>query len=176
MSFQKFFRKTHKWVGIGSAIILLNISVTGLLLLEKKAFDWIQPATHKGEEGVTDDFIDLQTLMTAVFAQGHEDFQTLADIDRIDFRPSKRVHKVRSLHHLSEMQIDAVTGKVLNVGKRRSDLFESWHDGSFFGSWFYLLLMPVAAIALIFLTISGLYLWLAPLLKKKARSKTQQSA
>lgn len=180
MSLLKFFRKTHKWVGIGAALILLNVSITGLLLLEKKAFDWIQPTAHEGSAGAAEDFIDLQTLLAVVFAQGHEDFKTVVDIERVDFRPDKRVHRVHSRNHFSEMQIDAITGEVLHVGRRRSDLFENLHDGtfygSFFGGWVHLLLMPVAAVALLFLTISGLYLWLTPLLNKRARRKTQPSA
>ena len=171
MSRYKFFRLTHRWLGIFFAVVILNISVTGLLLLEKKQFEWIQPATRVGGEGQMEDFISTQEVLEAALGYGHADFQSLDDIDRIDFRPGKRVHKVRSEHNYSEMQIDAVTGKVLHVGTRRSDLFESLHDGSYFGAWVHDIFLPGAAIVCIFLTVGGIYLWAAPKLNKRKKSQ-----
>ena len=36
MTLFKLCWETHKWIGIALSLILINISVTGLLLLEKK--------------------------------------------------------------------------------------------------------------------------------------------
>ena len=92
----KLARKTHKWLGIVLSLILCNISVTGLLLLEKKGYEWIQPSTCTGTEGTINDFINMQKVFEVTFAQGHESFQGLEFIDRVDFRPDERVFKVRS--------------------------------------------------------------------------------
>lgn len=169
MSRYKFFRLTHRWLGIFFAVVLLNISVTGLLLLEKKQFEWIQPPTHVGAQGQMQDFISTQQVLEAVLAQGHADFQSVDDIDRIDFRPGKRVHKVKSEHNHTEMQIDAITGKVLHTAVRRSDVLEALHDGSFFGDWVHDIFMPTTAVVCILLTLGGLYLWLAPKFNKRNR-------
>ena len=171
MSSYKFFRVTHRWLGIIFAVVLLNISITGLLLLEKKQFEWIQPATRVGAEGSIEDLITTQQVVDTALTQGHADFTTLDDIDRIDFRPSKRVHKVRSKHNHTEMQIDAVTGKVLNIAPRRSDLIETLHDGSYFGKFVHDIFLPATGVACICLTIGGLYLWAAPKFKKPKPSK-----
>lgn len=168
MNSYKLFRVTHKWFGIIFAVALLNISVTGILLLEKKSYDWLQPATQKGQDGGVEEFITQQQLFKVVFEQGHEDFVSMDDIDRVDFRPGKRVHKVRSVHNNSEIQVDAVSGDVLGVSVRRSDLVESMHDGSLFGDLVYTLLMPVTGFVCIFLTVTGLLLWLIPLRKGMA--------
>jgi len=151
--------------------VFFNMAVTGLLLLVKKKYDWIQPATQKGAEGEIAEYITVEELFNVVLGAGHEDFQSTEDIDRVDFRPGNRVHKVLSVHHNSELQIDAVTGKILSDKMRRSDLLEQIHDGSFFGAWAHDWLMPLVAAGLFFLSASGLYLWLQPAIRKKAKAK-----
>ena len=93
----RLMRKTHKWGGILFAIVLVNLSVTGILLLVKKDFAWIQPPTSTGAEGDPARFITPAALFAIVLAQGHPAFRVLDDIDRVDFRPGKRVYKVQSV-------------------------------------------------------------------------------
>lgn len=167
----RFFWDLHKWTGVVLAIAFAGVAVTGFLLLVKKDFDGLQPPTRSGADGGVERFVSLQDLFDSVLAHGHPDFQSLDDIDRIDFRPGKRVHKVRSRHHHREMQVDAVTGEVLVVDWRPSDLIESIHDGSFFGSAVHGYFMPLVALGLLFLVFTGLYLWLAPVLRKRAKRR-----
>ena len=169
MNHYKFFRTTHKWFGVTFAAAFLSIAVTGLLLLEKKNFFWIQPETKQGVQGVADDFITNQKLFEMVFSQDHEDFQTLNDIDRVDFRPGKRILKVRSKKNNAEMQVDATTGNILSIAKRRSDLIEALHDGSFFGDFVHTFMMPMMAAVTVYLTLTGLYMWLAPIIKRRTK-------
>ena len=110
----KFFWTTHKWTGIVLAAVFSVTAVTGFLLLVKKKYEWIQPPTISGEAGGVEDFITTQELFEIVLAQGHPEFQSMDDIDRVDFRPGKRVFKVRS-NSFHEIQIDAVTGAVLHT-------------------------------------------------------------
>lgn len=163
--------KMHKWIGIALSAVLINVSVTGLLLLEKKQHEWIQPATRIGQEGTPADFISLQRLFDIVSECDHPDFPNLDSIDRIDFRPGKRVYKVRAKTHHAEIQVDAVTGKVLNVATRTSDLLEQLHDGSYLGSWMHGKVMSVVAVANIILALSGLCLWLG---RRQPRRKRPQ--
>jgi uncharacterized iron-regulated membrane protein len=167
MKMSKLARKTHKWLGIVLSLILCNISVTGLILLEKKGYEWIQPSTCTGTEGTINDLINMQKVFEVTFAQGHESFQSLEFIDRVDFRPDERVFKVRSINNYMEMQIDAVSGAVLNISTRRSDLYENIHDGSFFGKIMHGKLMPIVAVGNLALIATGFYLWLSPKLKRK---------
>jgi len=163
----KIVWELHKWIGIVLALVLVNVSVTGLLLLEKKQYAWIQPPTRKGQAGTTADFISMQRLFRAVLDCNHPDFADVEAIDRVDFRPGKRVYKVRSKTHHAEIQVDAITGDVLSVATRRSDRLEQLHDGSYFGDAMHGKIMPLAAVANIILVLSGLYLWLAPKIKKR---------
>jgi uncharacterized iron-regulated membrane protein len=152
------------------AAILINLSVTGFLLLEKKQYEWIQPATRKGLEGTVDKYLSMEKLFDAVYSCNHPDFVNLASIDRVDFRPSENVYKVTSKTNHAEIQVCAVSGTILNTAVRRSDFLEGLHDGSFFGEWMHGKVMPVLAISNVILAASGLYLWLGPKLKRKKKS------
>ena len=176
----KLFWNTHKWTGLTFSVILAISAVTGFLLLIKKKVDWIQPPTISGGVGTGEGndlkrFITNQKLFEIVFAQDHPEFQSLDDIDRVDFRPGKRVFKVRS-SSLHEMQIDAITGEVLGIAYRRSDFIEQIHDGSFFAKWFHEWIMPVVSCGLLFLTFSGWWLWLEPKYRRRKRKRRQRAA
>lgn len=172
----RFFWHTHKWVGISAAAFLLLIAVTGFLLLLKKEYSWIQPPTQEAERVPMASplaFLTIEDAWKKVQAQGHPDFESHEDIDRIDVRPAKRIYKFRSKHNHTEIQVDAVTGKVLSVATRRSDFLESLHDGSWFAKPVHDYLMPLVAICLAFLVGSGLWLWVRPILSRRARRKKQ---
>lgn len=176
MSLFRFFWTTHKWFGIVLAILVVIVSATGLLLLLKRQSEWIQPDTRTGAAGEVSDFITLQSMFDVVWTREHPAFASIEDIDRVDFRPGDRVFKVRSEHDYMEMQLCAITGNVLNIAPRRSDLIESIHDGSFFARSFRTWGMPVVTIGLIFLTMSGLWIWIAPLVRRRqTRRRRQQS-
>jgi len=167
MNLFKLFRTTHKWTGIILSVVFVYMSATGFLLLIKKRNAWIQPPTQRGAEGGVEDFITVQRLFDVLRAQNHPDFTSVKDIERIDFRPGKRAFKVHSEHHHSEIQVCAVTGKVLSVSWRPSDLFENIHDGSFVAAWFHDWIMPAVSAGLLFLVLSGWWLWLDPKLRKR---------
>ena len=172
----KFFWTTHKWAGIILAVIFTCTSVTGFMLLIKKKVDWIQPATQKDAEGQIEDFISTQEMFDIVLAQDHPDFRSLDDVDRVDFRPDNRVFKVHSKYHYAEIQVGAVTGEVLDVALRPSDLLEDLHDGSFFAVWVHEWLMPAAAAGLLFMVCSGLWLWIEPMVRRSRRKRRRKAA
>ncbi len=173
MSWYRFFWQAHKWVGLTIALFLVLIAVTGFLLLIKKEFAWIQPPTQKGSAGQLSGFLSLDEAWQRVAALDHPDFRTRDDIDRIDVRVGKRVYKFRSDRNHTEIQIDAITGTVLSVDTRTSDFLESLHDGSWFGKPVHGYWMPLVAIGVLFLSLSGIWLWLRPILSRRARRKKQ---
>lgn len=165
----KFFWTAHRWTGVVAAIFILHVAVTGVLLIVKKRFPSLQPPTCSGAPGGVADFITLQRLFEAAARSGHAAFATPEDIDRIDFQPGKRVFKVLSAHGYEELQVDAVSGAILSHDWRPSDLIEDLHDGSWFGDWVHAGPWILVPIALIFLSVSGIYLWIEPLLRKRRR-------
>lgn len=175
MKAYKFFWDTHKWTGIVLAVVLLNVAATGFLLLIKKDYAWIQPPTQSGTGGTAADFLPLREILAAVYATGHPAFRSFEDIDRIDTRPGKRIHKVQSVHDHWEIQVDAITGEIRSTEQRLSDWLESVHDGSFFGAWVHDGLMLLVPVGLVFLVGSGLYLWLEPKVRRRRRRRAAAS-
>jgi uncharacterized iron-regulated membrane protein len=172
----KFFWEAHKWVGIVGALFLINIAATGFLLLIKKKAAWIQAPLLEGAPGGVHDYAPLSEIYRALFALGHPDFKSEADIDRIDFRPGDRVHRVHSVHNYTEIQVCAVTARVMDIGVRRSDFFEQLHDGSWYAEWMHAYLMPLVAVSLLFLAGTGIYLWTRPLVRRRQIRRRVASA
>jgi len=171
----RFFWETHKWVGIGSSLLVLLISVTGFLLLVKKDYTWIQPPTQADTKVESSGpYITIDRLYEILFALDNPSIRSEKDIDRIDFRPKQKVFKVHLKADHQEIQIGAVTGKVLSQEKRWSDWIEGLHDGSFMGQWAHAWLMPLFSICLLFLMLSGLYLWLSPLVMRAAKQRAKR--
>jgi len=167
MRFKKANRLVHKWASIFIALPLLVVFVTGILLLIKKEFDFIQPPTAKGESSIPSISFDQVLSIAKTIEQAQ--IGSWDDIDRLDVRPSKGIIKIRS-NNSFEIQIDSRTAKVLHVAERRSDFIESIHDGTFYQKnanlW---LMLPVAIIALV-MAITGIIMFIIPYLKKKRRT------
>ncbi|MBQ4862375.1 PepSY domain-containing protein [Pseudoalteromonas sp. MMG013] len=166
MSVYKTNRSIHKWASIVISLPLLVVLVTGILLLVKKEFSFIQPPTAKGEFTVpTMTFEQILTVAKSVESANITDWD---DIRRLDVRPSKGITKIRS-HNSVEIQVDSTTGKVLHIAQRNSELIESIHDGTFFEKnaniW---LMLPVSLVVLI-ISITGIILFIQPYRKKKKR-------
>ncbi len=169
MNYFKLTWDLHKWTGLTLSLVVATLSVTGFLLLVKKEFASIQPPTQQGAEGAVGDFISLEAVLAAAASTGDPAFATPDDIDRIDFRPGERVHKVRSRTGYGEIQVCAVTGAVLSHTWRPSDLIEQIHDGSWFSDVWHDYGMPIVALGVLFLSGSGVYIWITPILRKQRR-------
>ena len=162
----------HRWIGVGLGFVLLLSATTGFLLLKKKDWDFLQPPVVKGAPGPPEQLKPLQEVYAAVFALGLPEFRSEADIARIDFRPQQRVHKVISIHDHMEVQVCATTLKTAGPKRRLSDWLEQLHDGSWFGNFAHAVVLPVAALALLYLGLSGYVMWLWPKWRKR-RSRTK---
>jgi uncharacterized iron-regulated membrane protein len=171
MKFSLLNRKIHYWGSITIAVQLFIVLISGVLLLLKKELDWIQPPTVNGEKtGVAVEFDRILEIAKTV---PEASILSWSDIDRLDVRPGKGMLKVQSKNRW-EIQINAHSGEVLQVAYRRSDLIESIHDGSFFGSycklWFFL---PSAAVVIL-LWGTGMYLFFYPYYIKARRRRREQ--
>lgn len=140
---------------------------TGLLLQLKKQLPWVQPAEQRGTG--QEPSIDMAQVLEACRSNPAAGVREWSDIRRIDVRPSRGMMKVwtKSDH---EVQIDAGTGRVLQVAYRRSDMIESLHDGSYFGDRTKLWIFLPSGIVLVLLWASGVYLFWLPIVVKRRRS------
>jgi len=162
----RYNRKVHFWGSLLCAIPVVIIVVSGVLLLLKKQSDWIQPPTIKGHKGVPSlSYAQILSRSQSVTQAGITGWQ---DIKRLDVRPSKGVIKVQA-NNRWEIQLDQQTGEVLHVAYRRSDLIEEIHDGSFFHDRIKLWLFLPAALVLLTLWGTGIYLLTITLLARRRK-------
>jgi len=159
-------RKIHFWLSLAILIPSLIVIGTGVLLLLKKEFQWIQPETIKTNPS---SFGSPQISYEEILIQSKKIKQTEIkswdDIDRMDYKPAKGLIKIQAKNSW-EIQMDSSNGEILQVAYRRSDLIESIHDGSFFHDFAKLGIMLPSAIILLILWITGLIMLVIKLSNK----------
>ena len=168
MKWNRLNRKTHYWGAIICALPILIVIISGILLLLKKQVDWIQPPTASAEKGVPS--LSFTQILEASKQIPEAQISDWDDIDRLDVRPSKGIIKVRA-ENSYEIQLDHDSGEVLQVAYRRNELIESLHDGSWFHKKVKLWVFLPCAIILLVLWLTGIYLFVVPLLVKRKRRK-----
>lgn len=173
----RWFRKWHRSISILAVVFLTVIAITGLLLTWKKNSNgYLLANTMKGSNLHAANWISLDSLQkNGIYFLLKELPGEDTTIERIDVRPEKGIAKIRFRHHYNALQIDLSTGQLLLVEKRRADFIEQIHDGSIFdelaGSGFIkLIYSSFSGIILLFLSISGFYLWINPKRIRKLKS------
>ncbi|KGE04940.1 hypothetical protein HRUBRA_00413 [Pseudohaliea rubra DSM 19751] len=155
------------------------LAVTGALVAFKKEWDYLQPAARRGEPAPITAMIPPADVAGIVLALDLPEAQGLEDINRIELRPGKHLYKVRlesagTWSSPREIQVDASTGAVLNSGVRGDQLWMDIHSFAVFGQGTKLVLMTLAGISLLWLSLSGLYLFGFPPWHR-ARKRRRQS-
>lgn len=169
------FRVVHRWLGLSLALILMISAVTGVLLALKKDVNLIQPPTQKGISKDLSDWkplAEISTLATEAFLSAHPE-QKENTIDKLDVRPSKGIVKVLFEKGYWEVQIDGKTGEVKSIAKRHSDWIEHLHDGSIISDTFKLISMNFLGIGVLFLIVTGIWLWYGPRRVRKEKHKRE---
>jgi len=172
MNWKKTNRKIHYW---GSVIIIIPVLIvigTGLLLQIKKQLTWVQPATVK--TSVRDLPLNFSQILAVAKSVEQAEINSWKDIDRLDVRPGKGVTKIRAKNRW-EIQIHNASAEILAINYRRSDLIESIHDGSWFHDDAKLWLFFPAAIILLLLSLTGLYMFCITL-PAKLRNRKRNTA
>jgi len=161
-------RQWHRWGAIAVALPFLIVIVTGLILQLKKDVAWVQPPTQRGAEGAPtlpyDQLLDVVRGIPEAEVTGWE------DIDRLDVRPGKGMVKVRCINGI-EVQLDNLSGEVLQVAVRRSDWLESLHDGSWFHDRAKLWIFLPSGVIVLGMWITGMYLWWLPIGVRRRKRK-----
>ncbi|WP_308993020.1 PepSY domain-containing protein [Mariniflexile litorale] len=172
----RLYRKFHKLIAIPMVIFMLILGITGVLLTWKNELQ-LKPSTEKSR------FINKK-LVSLNFIQNKateicDSLKLSPEIDRIDYRPSKGIAKVRFKSHFTELQIDCASGKITSIKQRTDTIIEMIHDGSIIdfifkseSKNFKLVYATTTSLALIFLAFSGFWLWLKPKKIKKLKKST----
>jgi uncharacterized iron-regulated membrane protein len=177
------FRKVHRTTGAVLFIFFFVISVTGLMLGWKKhSGGLILPKSHKGQSTKVADWMSVAELQERAHRLAREQISPdiSLELDRIDFRPDKGMVKFVYVEDYWGLQLDATTGELLHVERRRSDFIENVHDGSILDMYLgtsdgqiKLVYTTITGLALLTFTITGFWLWIGP---KRMRATTGTGA
>ena len=168
LRFARFSRKLHKWSGIFLALAAVVISISGGFIAFKTKVDYLQPTGQSGAKGDIVHAIPPSKVAEIILALKMPEASELKHINRIELRPKKRIYKVRlesagTWSSPREIQIDAMTGAVLNNGLRGDQLWADIHSFAVFGELTKLIVMTLAALSLLWLSLSGFYLFFYPI-------------
>ena len=170
----RWYRQLHKVVAIPLVAFLFLVGTTGLLLTWK---DELKLKPHSQKIIQQQHLIGLKSIED--IAIHYSDSLSLDNtINRIDYRPSKGIAKVRFEYHFTELQINCYTGGIVSTKQRTADIIEMIHDGSIIDYLFKsdshytkLLYSTITSLGLILLAISGFVIWLRPKQIKALKQK-----
>lgn len=168
-------RKLHRWGAILTALPMLLVITTGLLLQVKKQVPWVQPPTQSGALKDATPSQNWDGILATAKSVEPAEIANWSDIDRLDVRPSKGIVKIQSKNGW-EIQMDLDSGEVLSSLYRRSDLIESLHDGSYFSDAAKLWLFLPNGLILLGLWLTGAWLWYLPLKAKWGKQKPKPNS
>lgn len=175
----RIHRRIHKVVSITFVVFLLVIGVTAILLAWKKEIQLI-PKTQSTRVENSGDWISLEQMINIGQAFVKDSLGKSDLIDRVDVRPDKGIAKIVFKKHFTEIQIDGFSGEILSINQRNSDLVEKIHDGSILDFLLdsdaessKIIYSTVTSLVLIFLCITGFYLWFNPRKMKRLKNKPE---
>jgi len=153
---------------------MLLLGITGLLLTWKSELKLSPPTQKTIGKNQLISISDIEKNALKFIDSLNLDNQ----INRIDYRPSKGIAKIRFENHFTELQIDCYSGKIISVKQRTSDIIEMIHDGSIIDFMFKsksenakLIYSSLASLGLVLLALSGFFLWLKPKQIKKLKTE-----
>lgn len=166
------FRKIHRVTGIFLFVFFLILGITGILLgWKKNSGGMLQAKTYSGSTEGLKNWLPLDSLKSIAIAviQQNISKDISTDIDKLDVRPDKGMVKVIFNDHYNAVQLDGVTGEVLHIEYRTSDLIEHIHDGTIIDNWlnipagiFKLVYTSITGLATVIFSITGFWLWYGP--------------
>lgn len=165
-------RKVHRTTGAVLFVFFFITAVTGLLLGWKKhSGGTILPKSYEGKSTDPKEWLPIHVLQEKAFtiARARISPAMSLELERIDIRPDKGMVKFVFIEDYWGLQIDCATGELLHIERRRSDLIENIHDGSFLdyllgtsGEQIKLAYTSIMGSALLTFTITGFWLWYGP--------------
>lgn len=172
----KNIRKIHRQVSIIAAAFILITAITGLLLGWKNiGKNSLLPKTQQGTSTDFKTWLSIDSLSN-IAIKTYCDYHKISncEIDRIDVRKRNGVVKFSFKNSNTGIQIDGVTGEVLSIETRYSDIVENIHDGSIIdkllnnkNQLFKYIFTTIVGLSLLFSVVTGVWIWLYSKRKKK---------
>jgi uncharacterized iron-regulated membrane protein len=157
-------RRVHVWLGLVTAIGVVTVSITGVLLNHRESLGLWSPPRGDGGNGLAGALPINELLERGLRAARDSGIdlhgQGLRNINRMLYRPGRGTASVRLTDpRTTEIVLDGATGRVLQVAPRDDVSIEHVHSGEVIGQR-GVILSDVVAVVVVVLTISGIALWL----------------
>lgn len=165
---QRASRQWHRQVSLIIALPILITLTTGVLLMLRGQFNFIQPTSQTGQTPLTAPAISANQVLQQLQTLPEAEVQGWKDISSLIFSPSKGTYQAR-LKNNYMVQIDAQNGEVLDVNYRLTNVLIALHQGSFFHKKAMLWIFFPASVGLWFLWLSGMYLAIYPQIKRRKK-------
>lgn len=147
------WRKLHGYVALAVALPLIVITVTGIILLVRDRFEYIQPAP-----------VNIRPVSPQYAITYEELAKRFPEAEQIIYRPGKGSLVVR-YNDGQEYHLHPATGEVLKTAMRRTNILIEIHQGSWMGKWGQHYVHLLFGLSLFFLIISGFVIY--PFKRKK---------
>lgn len=156
------FYWSHLWLGVIATLLTLLLAVTGIALNHKRGLGLMPDPERPGAVTLGEALALGELEARARVALSNSGGDGRVPVDRMDVRPGHGLIKVRfDDADVTEVTLALRDGALIHVGPRSDVFIEKLHSGEIFGAG-WILLSDGAAVALILLTVSGLWLWLFP--------------
>jgi uncharacterized iron-regulated membrane protein len=165
-------RQWHKWVGVAFCLVFIIIASSGFVLATTDRWEWVKPKTAKGEGSLETSSLTLGDAARSALKAGIPGLSKMEDIGRMEVHTEKNVIKVHSKDGYHEVQICGATGKILGKGRRWDQMAEHVHDLRIFHISLRDFVLPLAAIALFLLALSGAGMSMVPPFRRWKHRKT----
>lgn len=172
-------RWLHLFGGLGVAVLVLLLSVTGVLLNHKRELGFMEePFRSVDYEPQRREPMGLRRIAAlGIEGAGEPQIDAMKDIRFIDFRPSMGYAKVRFKNENStEVIVNAYEGDVIQLSDRRDFFLERLHGGDKLGGLWGRRLIDASGVVLILLTLNGLHLWIWPVWSGRSRAARDSGA
>jgi uncharacterized iron-regulated membrane protein len=163
-------RQWHKKIASVLFIFFFLIAATGLLLGWKSIFTSVvfdnknvKPATNM------QNWLPLDSLeKLAAVALNEKTNSKFKEAENIQLKPAKGYINF-SFKNYYNIQVDGATGVPLHIEQKNGGIIQDIHDGAIVDGWLTnkagvskKIYSTIMALALLFLTVSGFYLWWKP--------------
>lgn len=161
---ERSIRKFHRVVGILVFIPILITVCTGLMLILRSYFPWVQPKTIKQE--IPKVWLSLEDTKKILVSNPKTLVKDWKDIGYFKITPSKGIIQVRTKQGL-QIQLNGETGKILEIAPRRTSFIVSLHEGSYWSPKVRDFVVMPSAFGLLLLLLTGVLLVFKPLFKRR---------
>ena len=169
-SLLQVFRQWHRKIASVLFIFFFIISITGIMLGWKYLFTkTIFDNKNIKAETALNKWLPLDTLEAMATASiNTKTKNSFKQAENIQLKPSKGYINF-SFKNNYNIQVDGATGAPIHIEQKNGSFIQDIHDGALVGDWFNLksgltktIYSTIMGLSLLFLTISGFYLWWKP--------------